>query len=304
MDKKPKISIIVPVYNVGKYLRRCIDSILAQSFPDFELLLIDDGSTDNSGEICDEYASKDLRIKVFHKENGGVSSARNVGLDNVCGEWVAFIDADDEIKEGYLNIRKEYQNSDVIIKPYCLIRTDDNCKPKYQKPRILRGRDAIFRYYVRKRNNALWDKLIRRELIGSSRFNVNVSIGEDFLFFLGVLPNVKVLAFDNVGAYCYYVREGSAMQSVDVNRRIKILWENVSNVREITGSDELLYVQSGIIYSSYVVLLYHYRHLLDKDEYERLKGMIRELRLRDLKYVDITTVRKLYGMKITQALNM
>ena len=82
MNSNPKISIIVPVYNVELFLPRCIDSILNQSFADFELLLIDDGSKDKSGAICDEYADKDVRIKVFHKANGGVSSARNVGLDN------------------------------------------------------------------------------------------------------------------------------------------------------------------------------------------------------------------------------
>lgn len=90
-NPNPKISVIVPVYNAEKYLHRCIDSILAQTFADFELLLIDDGSTDKSGEICDEYADKDARIRVFHKANGGVSSARNVGLDNALGEYICFV---------------------------------------------------------------------------------------------------------------------------------------------------------------------------------------------------------------------
>ena len=87
----PQISVIVPVYNVEKYLSRCIESILSQTFTDFELLLIDDGSTDRSGEICDEYAKKDARIRVFHKENSGVSAARNLGLDNAKGELVLLI---------------------------------------------------------------------------------------------------------------------------------------------------------------------------------------------------------------------
>lgn len=91
----PKVSIIVPVYNVEAYLHRCIDSILAQTFTDWELLLIDDGSPDRSGEICDEYALKDKRIRVFHKKNGGVSSARNFGLNNACGDWTTFVDSDD-----------------------------------------------------------------------------------------------------------------------------------------------------------------------------------------------------------------
>lgn len=113
MNNSPKISIIVPVYNVEKYLRCCIDSILNQSFTDFELLLIDDGSKDRSGAICDEYAAKDSRIRVFHKENGGVSSARNLGLDNAKGEWVAFVDADDSVKEDFF--KNLFMHTDVGI---------------------------------------------------------------------------------------------------------------------------------------------------------------------------------------------
>ena len=97
-----KISIICPVYNVEKYLPRCIDSILSQSFKDFELLLVDDGSLDNSGNICDEYANNDDRIRVFHKKNGGVSSARNFGLKHACGEWISFVDTDDWVDSDFL----------------------------------------------------------------------------------------------------------------------------------------------------------------------------------------------------------
>ena len=91
------ISVIVPVYNTEKYLDRCIQSVLAQTYTDFELLLVDDGSTDSSGAICDKYAEKDFRVRVFHKKNGGSSSARNMGLDNARGEWIAFVDSDDWI---------------------------------------------------------------------------------------------------------------------------------------------------------------------------------------------------------------
>ena len=94
-ETTPKISVIVPVYKAEAYLRRCVDSILAQTFQDFEVLLIDDGSPDRSGEICDEYARKDRRVRVFHKENGGVSSARNVGIEKALGTWIMFVDADD-----------------------------------------------------------------------------------------------------------------------------------------------------------------------------------------------------------------
>ena len=103
-SNKLTISVIVPVYNTELYLHRCIDSILSQTFTDFELLLINDGSTDRSGEICDEYAGKDKRVRVFHKENGGVSSARNIGLDEARGEWIAFVDSDDWVSPKLLEI--------------------------------------------------------------------------------------------------------------------------------------------------------------------------------------------------------
>lgn len=91
------ISIIVPVYNVEPYLRKCLDSILDQTYRDLEILIIDDGSTDGSGAICDEYAGKDDRIKVFHTENKGLSAARNLGLDNATADWIGFVDSDDWI---------------------------------------------------------------------------------------------------------------------------------------------------------------------------------------------------------------
>ncbi|MDT6814838.1 glycosyltransferase, partial [Enterococcus faecium] len=94
-----EISIIVPVYKVEKYLRKCVDSILAQTFTDFEVILVDDGSPDNSGKICDEYAEKDNRVRVIHKENGGLSSARNAGIDVARGKYLGFVDSDDYIDE-------------------------------------------------------------------------------------------------------------------------------------------------------------------------------------------------------------
>lgn len=94
----PLISIIIPVYKAEKYLHCCVDSVLAQSFTNFELILIDDGSPDNSGTICDEYAKQDRRIKVFHQENQGVSAARNLGIEQAKGEWIAFIDSDDWVE--------------------------------------------------------------------------------------------------------------------------------------------------------------------------------------------------------------
>lgn len=109
------ISVIVPVYNTEKYLNRCIQSILTQTYKEFELLLIDDGSTDSSRAICDKFAAQDARVRVFYKENGGVSSARNLGLDNARGEWVTFVDSDDCVYPSWLeNFIKNCENVDLI----------------------------------------------------------------------------------------------------------------------------------------------------------------------------------------------
>lgn len=297
MDKLPRISVIVPVYNAKRYLRRCVDSILCQSQQDFELLLIDDGSKDESGEICDEYAAKDSRVRVFHKINGGVSSARNLGLDNAQGEWVAFVDADDDVEEEYLSVREQFENSDVIKKPYITIHEDKTERSQKHGIVTLCDRDSIFGYYVRKRNNALWDKLIKRKLIGVKRFNTNVTIGEDFLFFLSVLPGVKTWSFDDVGMYHYYIREGSAMQSVDVEKRIGILWENIRHIQELTYFPNLQSLQKSIVYKSYVILLYNYRHKLGIQEKAKLKDLFDNMEMRDLKYVDFITKLKLLVYK-------
>lgn len=104
IKNNPKISVIVPIYNAEKYLHRCIDSILNQTFTDFEVLLINDGSTDSSGSICDEYAKKDSRVRVFHKENGGVSLARNIGIDKALGLWTLFVDSDDWLDLGTFSL--------------------------------------------------------------------------------------------------------------------------------------------------------------------------------------------------------
>ncbi len=129
-DLKPKISVIIPVYNVENYLRECVDSVLNQTFSDYEIILVDDGSTDISGKICDKYAVKDDRVNVIHKKNGGLSNARNVGLKKAVGEYIYFLDSDDYIKTDALE--KLYntaisEKADVVFFDGDVFFTD--CKP-------------------------------------------------------------------------------------------------------------------------------------------------------------------------------
>lgn len=208
----PLISIIVPVYKVEQFLPRCIDSILNQTFTDFELLLIDDGSPDNSGAICDEYALKDKRIRVFHKENGGVSSARNLGLDNAQGEWITFIDADDWVKENYLTVFYNNQICDFIIcghqkfgcsnvtrtvKQHMDISIDSNLYTIWKEQ--LESQCFIYWYP--------WAKFYRNHIIQNNhiRFNTEMIYSEDFCFvleYMSCINEYKVLASTE---YQYYV---------------------------------------------------------------------------------------------------
>ena len=158
----PKISVIVPVYNEEKYLRRCIDSILAQTFTDFELLLIDDGSKDKSGEICDEYAEKDLRVRAFHKLNGGVSSARNIGLDKARGEWICFVDSDDYVNNIFLEKWQLQSTVDLIIQGYWNVVNDGKNKEKVPMEAIC-GNDVNAAISILSNYESTYKKCLREE---------------------------------------------------------------------------------------------------------------------------------------------
>lgn len=207
----PKISVIVPVYNTEKYLHRCIDSILAQTFTDFELLLIDDGSKDNSGVICDEYAAKDSRVRVFHKENGGVSSARNQGLDNASGEWVFFVDSDDAIMDKTFEVVPKVSNVELIITSY--IAQNNNGLNKYTiSPRNVVVCETEKKTFIEKYINtntikAPWAKFFRRNIICDLRFDENISCGEDFLFVLTYLHKTFQIYLVNYCTYIYTIPE-------------------------------------------------------------------------------------------------
>ena len=189
------LSIIVPVYNTENYLKKCIDSILAQTYTDFELILVDDGSNDQSSSICDGYASKDIRVRVIHKANGGVSSARNAGLDICQGEYVMFVDSDDWIESNFISsfFLEGMDQADVIIGGYTELRTDGKM---IHSPRTERLKREEFgqRFEILYSNNfinAPFSKLYKLSTIATKRFDQGVALGEDFLFNLKVFRSCK-----------------------------------------------------------------------------------------------------------------
>lgn len=183
------ISVIVPVYNSEQTLNRCIDSILCQTYRNFELLLIDDGSNDRSGEICDEYARKDSRVKVFHKENGGVSSARNVGLDNAKGEWITFCDSDDYVsKEWLCNMLRYDTGCDLVVQGFSTPMEYEPPNSEINHFCVYSGpiKDGLILLLQRHILGYLWVKLFKSSIIRNHhiKFDKNIFLQEDELFIL------------------------------------------------------------------------------------------------------------------------
>lgn len=202
----PKVSVIVPVYNVEKYLSDCIDSIMSQTFTDFELLLVDDGSTDSSGQICNKYAKIDARIKVFHKSNGGVSSARNFGLDKAEGEWICFCDSDDIIKSEYLSsmVNNIVTKNSLILSSYY---GRGGLKVELSEGTVC-GKEMVKLFIEQKWMfiSAPYSKLYNRNIIKVNNicFPNNIYMGEDAIFILRYINVID--AITTVNACNYFVR--------------------------------------------------------------------------------------------------
>ncbi len=296
------ISVIVPVYKVERFLPKCIESILAQRNGNFELLLIDDGSPDNSGKICDEYAAKDPRIKVFHTPNGGVSAARNVGLDNATGDWLSFVDSDDWVDPQYLDLPEELLTSDVIQKPYNIYLEDDtlavvaDIKSSY----TLNSFEQIAHFFVKYRSNALWDKLISRRVVADRRFDTSLSVGEDFLFFLSCLSDIKSYSFSTRGAYNYLRRQGSVMSEVSSSERklVENAICNIDFIRAMPCVDKLHSLYNSIIYFTYVDILFKNVAAMQSAELMEFKEMMRSIEWRSLKYMPLKSRLKLFVKRL------
>lgn len=214
---KYKVSIIVPVYNVERYLNKCIDSILSQTFKDFELILVDDGSTDSSSQICDEYLKKDNRIKVIHKNNGGLSSARNIGLDMAKGEYISFIDSDDYVSNKYIEILyTDILNNDADISICENKRFKKNSENLLEcinlNIDILNPEKALLNLYDKDRMTyvIVCGKMYKKSLFNDIRFPPN-KINEDSFVIYKLYIKSKKIVYNNSKLYFYRRTENSIM---------------------------------------------------------------------------------------------
>ena len=210
------ISIIVPVYNVEKYIRKCLDSIVNQTYKDLEIILVDDGSPDNSGAICDEYAKNDSRIKVIHKPNGGLSSARNAGLDVARGEFLTFIDSDDYIEDdtvaSVVDAISQEEVEMVLIREKQVNLNGETTKIVGDKPTnttFYREKDFLVELVLGKQVNGACDKFYKRECIKDLRFEEGRHHGEDMLFNVCYLDCVKKVGYVDSIKYSYVANDDS-----------------------------------------------------------------------------------------------
>lgn len=225
-----QISVIVPVYNVERYVGKCLDSILAQTYTDFEVIVVDDGSTDGSGAICDEYARKDSRITVFHIENGGVSAARNLAVQKAQGTYLAFVDSDDYVEPDLLlalyRKTEEFDEVDCVI---CASRSEtedgelvsnlEEPVPSGRTLELKRNPQILFA------NPAMWNKLYVREIVVQHgiAFDCGLTLAEDLVFYLQYVQYCRNFVYVNLPLYHYIQRGTSAMNERQCEKNRSVL---------------------------------------------------------------------------------
>ena len=252
---RPMVSIIVPIYNAEQYLRRCVDSILNQEYTDYELLLVNDGSTDASGDICEEYGDRDPRVIVIQKENTGVSDSRNRALDRARGKYLQFLDSDDWITPDatrlFVRAAEEYGCDMVISDFYRVVGERLSPKGDIEEEGVLTREEfaahmmenpADFYYGV------LWNKLYRRDIVEEHKLRMDTDISwcEDFMFNLEYIRYAKVFYALHAPIYYYVKRKGSlASQGINISKTVKMklmMFEYYNNF---------------------------YKHVLDEEDYEK-----------------------------------
>lgn len=261
MDKK--ISVIVPIYNVEKYLRQCIDSIINQTYKNLEIILVNDGSPDNCGAICDEYSSKDERIKVIHKKNGGLSDARNVGLEIASGDFISFVDSDDWIDidtyEIMMNNIIKY-NANIAVSNINYVY-DEKSKPKYDEENIhIFNREEAMNELIHDGlvQAVVWNKIYKKELLDNMQFKVG-KLNEDEFFTYKICARAEKIVYIPNILYQYRQRENSIMSNYSIKRLdgVEALYERLQFIRKEFPH---LYVQDKLIFC--YACIYHYQMIL------------------------------------------
>lgn len=279
----PLVTIITPVFNSEKHLDDCIDSILKQNYTNFELLLVNDGSTDGSAKICKEYAIKDTRVKIFHQENKGVSAARNFALESAKGEWIAFVDSDDSVLPNYIEdlITAGDQNTDLVVHGFRKIykSVSKNFDLGNHILSTKANEDKVFEQMKIFDFGFVVSKLYKKSIIYDNQifFSLKTSHAEDLIFFLEYISFSDRIVFQNKHNYLYYQRENSlsvTFQKPDVYfYQYKLIKEILKNKFMSVYSDLYTVPKGRFTYTSQIqfstllkFLKSMYYHKLSKEE--------------------------------------
>jgi len=282
------VSIIIPVYNTELYLEQCLGSVINQTYENLEILCINDGSTDKSGEICERYAQNDSRVKVFHKENGGVSSAKNIGLKNSTGKYVSFVDSDDWIEPDMVEIlhkAAEETSNEIVVCNYSKV-TNEQIEPITNRKTIptgtITGADMIL--FALKRDNYMgfcgytWNKLFLRERIKNLFFDEKINYGEDVLFFAQVTLSSGCRGiYINKSLYHYRQRESSIAHTKnnDIKTHILKSYKRIEKLINETGYKDIIYwVRGFYCYHASVVA----KIAIETEDFITLELMRQEIR--------------------------
>lgn len=233
----PKLSIIIPAYNVETFLPKCLDSVLAQNFTDWEAIIVDDGSTDGTGAICDDYAARDPRFKVIHSPNKGISSARNTGLANAKGEFIGFVDSDDWIEpDMFATLLDDIIKNDADIAKcgYRTVEQNRTTVPTTGSFRVIDGGNAArLMYEDKKIQSFLWDKLYRRSIL-----NVRFPQGrvyEDMYVLLQVLANARKITVNPTPLYNYRQRKNSIVHTKTIDNKRQFIEAVCERYHQVIG---------------------------------------------------------------------
>ena len=283
-------SVILPIYNVEKYLAECVESVLKQTFSDYELILVDDGSKDNSGKICDEYAQRDGRIRVIHKENGGASDTRNVGLNNALGDYIVYIDSDDYIMTddflSDLHNEIKAKGSDIVLYKFCKLYDDtgkiEKCTFSLDFVENTKNTDELLVELVKRDAyyGMAWIKAFKRSLAVDNNvmFDVNL-VCEDMDWYFQLVLNANTITAIDKSYIAYRQRSGSTTATIKLRNLVDFVitlekWSN--KIQKAHISEDKRKALYGALSKYYANMLVVYSRLKDKKK-KQYKKQIKSL---------------------------
>ena len=300
------ISIIVPVYKVEKYLEKCVKSILKQTYTNLEIILVDDGSPDKCGQLCDELAKEDDRIKVYHKENGGLSDARNYGVERANGEYIGFVDSDDYIHESmYEKLYEAIKKSGTQIVECGLTRVYKNTlRPHYEGKDyfLILDKQGYLKEYLENRRlyGSAWCKLIHKDLAKKIKFPIG-KIYEDAFYTLELLNNVEKYTLISGNYYYYYIRENSITTRPFSSKDMDYI-EIMEKIRDYTLSNFPIYKEKLLVRLTFAYISIFNQLIVTENYKQRQEYKILRKKLMDIRFKIIANKNAPRNLKIAISL--